>query len=88
EKDIMVIRQQFQDHYSRSKIIYTTEKDAMRLRHANLLSLLDDVPVAYVPIRVVFHNGDAERFDKLVLNYVERDSRSGSLHTTEDQHPA
>ena len=88
EKDIMVIRQQFQDHYSRSKIIYTTEKDAMRLRHANLLSLLDDVPVAYVPIRVAFHNGDAERFDKLVLNYVERDSRSGSFHTTEDQHPA
>lgn len=84
EKDILTVRQTFLDHYSRNKIIYTTEKDAMRLRYANLLSLLDDVPIAYIPIKVVFHNGDAERFEKLVHTYVERDKRSRSIHTAED----
>ncbi len=75
EKDIQLLARAFHDHLARKKVLLTTEKDAMRLGQANLLSLLQGIPVAYVPIRVSFHGEDGRDFDERILRYVEQNKR-------------
>lgn len=72
ENEIIAIVNSFRDHLVRKKLLLTTEKDAMRLRQANLLSLLQEIPAAYIPIRVNFHGEDGKAFDKRILSYVEQ----------------
>lgn len=70
-KDIESIRKKFEDHYARKKVIITTEKDAMRLKGSDLMKIIVDLPVFYLPIEVKFHDTE-ESFDNTILNYVER----------------
>jgi tetraacyldisaccharide-1-P 4'-kinase len=51
-------------------LIVTTEKDAVRLRAANLQPKLAGLPLFYMPVEVAFHGNDKEAFDKLVNEYV------------------
>lgn len=82
--DIKHIRKVYDDHLVRKKVMITTEKDAVRLLSTNLLSLLDDVPLCYIPIRVRFHNEDGKDFDQLILDYVEQDRRDPAIHPKPD----
>lgn len=82
--DIARIRKVFDDHLVRKKVLVTTEKDAVRLLSTNLLSLLGDVPLCYIPIRVRFHNEDGKDFDQMILDYVEQNRREPSLHPKPD----
>lgn len=75
QEDVLQIRKTYEDLYAKKKVIITTEKDAMRLQSNNLLSLLEGIPIAYIPVRVKFHNSDKEKFDRIILNYVEKDLR-------------
>ncbi|MBE0641909.1 MAG: tetraacyldisaccharide 4'-kinase, partial [Bacteroidales bacterium] len=72
ENELQTIVIRFRDHLVRKKLLLTTEKDAMRLRQSNLLSLLQEIPVAYIPIRVSFHGDDGQEFDQRILSYVEQ----------------
>lgn len=72
ENDLKNIRSVYSDHLVRKKILITTEKDAMRLSSSNLLSLLEDIPLAYIPIRIKFHDNDGQAFDEQILAYVEQ----------------
>ncbi len=66
------IRNHFEKTISYSKIIVTTEKDAMRLQDTDLLLHLKGLPVYYLPIEVVFHDLDRAKFDKMVFRYLCR----------------
>ncbi len=66
------LRKQFEGHISHSKIIITTEKDAMRLRSSNAESLLKDLPVYYIPIKVEFQDRDKAHFDELLNTFLRQ----------------
>jgi len=70
--DLDRIIESFNDIFARDKIIYTTEKDAMRLDRPEFSGSLADLPIYYIPIRVNFHKCDDARFDKCVLEYVRK----------------
>jgi tetraacyldisaccharide 4'-kinase len=70
QKDLIGIKETFNNLYSRNKIIVTTEKDAMRIDKPELLEIIKDLPVFYAPIEVDFHKEDKELFNKQILDYV------------------
>lgn len=71
-KDLKKIIDEYQSIISKDKAIFTTEKDATRLDNEMFSSFLDVLPVYYVPVRIKFHDCDEVRFDKLILEYVQK----------------
>ena len=65
--------------FTRNKVIFTTEKDAMRLDKSALGELIKDIPVFYIPIKFEFHNGDSIIFDDQIRKYVEKDKGDKQL---------
>lgn len=74
--DIQKILNIFDAHLSTNKIIVTTEKDKMRLQSAEIKDLLSGYPVFYVPIQVTPHKQDKEKFNKIIINYVNKNQRN------------
>jgi len=70
--DLKKIVGEYQSIISKDKVIFTTEKDATRLDNQKFSSFLDMLPVYYVPVRIKFHDCDEVRFDKLILEYVQK----------------
>ena len=54
----------------KSKVIITTEKDAMRLMNSSFLNKLDDIPVFVLPIKIKFHKEEGTSFNDEILNYI------------------
>jgi tetraacyldisaccharide 4'-kinase len=71
-KDLDNIYKEYQGVISKDKVIFTTEKDATRLDQEAFGSYLDKLPFYYVPIKVNFHDCDEIRFDKMILDYVQK----------------
>ena len=70
KKEILKILEKFDRHLSRNKVIVTTEKDAQRLKIEPFLSLLQSLPVYYVPILSAFHEDKKCPFDeKITKNF-------------------
>lgn len=70
EKDITKILRDFDRHLSPKKAIITTEKDAKRLMLEPFRSMLANVPIYYVPIKVNLHQH--ESFDLTVKGFIEQ----------------
>ncbi len=71
-RDLEKISREFESIISKDKVIFTTEKDATRLDREEFAPVLGALPVYYIPIRVVLHNGDEVKFDKLIQEYVHK----------------
>ena len=71
-RDLDKILREYQGIISKDKVIFTTEKDATRLDREEFASFMEELPFYYVPIRIKFHNCDEIRFDKLILDYVQK----------------
>lgn len=71
-EDLEKISREYQAIISKDKVIFTTEKDATRLDREEFSTYLDVLPVYYIPIRIKFHDCDEVRFDKLILDYVQK----------------
>ncbi|MCX6251341.1 MAG: tetraacyldisaccharide 4'-kinase [Bacteroidetes bacterium] len=71
-KDIESIKRTFEDLPTQKKVIFTTEKDIMRLRSSELNSLLKDLPVYYLPIEIDFHEKDRSDFNKDIFDFIAR----------------
>ncbi len=80
KKDLQMIRKNFEELFTRSKIILTTEKDAMRLIKSPYLSELKNLPVFYIPIEVKLHGTDETEFEQQIIEYVEKNRRNSSVH--------
>ncbi len=70
--DLEKICTHYEETISYSKVIVTTEKDAMRLRDNKLQEYLNDIPVFVLPIEVHFHRPDQENFKKLVHSFLNK----------------
>jgi len=73
--DIVKVQKIFDNIVNPNKIIVTTEKDAMRLAIPGLIKILKKLAVFYIPIEVVFHNGDELEFNKQINDYVKQNQR-------------
>ncbi|MCB2219903.1 MAG: tetraacyldisaccharide 4'-kinase [Bacteroidetes bacterium] len=68
----------------KNKIMVTTEKDMMRLKHPDLLIKLKTLPLCYVPMEIRINKDDREEFDKSILKYVKETRGNNPLHQTKD----
>jgi tetraacyldisaccharide 4'-kinase len=70
EKDFEKIKKVFAEINAVNKIIFTTEKDAMRLKYSKHIAILAGLPIFYIPIEAEIHEQDKVKFDQLILKYV------------------
>ncbi|HNQ61611.1 MAG TPA: tetraacyldisaccharide 4'-kinase [Bacteroidia bacterium] len=70
-RDIRKIQETFDNIANASKIIVTTEKDAMRLRNPEIARMIEHLPIFYIPIEVVIHQ-EEEKFNTLITDYVRQ----------------
>jgi len=85
EKDVKMLRTEFEKHLIKNKIIITTEKDVQRLKKNEIKEFLVDLPIYYVPVSVGFHNNAEKSFDKKILDYVAENSGNDKLHQGENK---
>lgn len=69
KKDVMHVIQK-RAELGEQIIIVTTEKDAMRLLDPELITLLSDQPIYYVPVEVAFHEEGQQSFDQSFMKYL------------------
>lgn len=74
--DLKKIKNQFDTFPTRKKVIFTTEKDLMRLKTPELSNFIKRLPLFYLPITIEFHGDDKGQFDQTILNYVEENTRN------------
>lgn len=66
----------FKRYPDKEKIIVTTEKDAQRLFDVTFKELLLNLPVFYLPIRIVLEADHKKIFDQKLLTYVSDTARN------------
>jgi len=71
EYDLENIRETYSNISGESKIIVTTEKDAVRLWPQRAWFLANNIPIFVQPIRVRFLDNDGEQFDADIIKYIE-----------------
>jgi len=79
-KDLQLITQTYNDAFTRSKIIITTEKDAMRLIKSEYIRELENMPLFYIPIEIKLHGLDKSNFSNQIKKYVRENKRNSSIH--------
>lgn len=70
-KDLVKITETFNNIANQSKIIVTTEKDAMRLRDPEIDPAIKKLPLFFLPIEVFIHQ-EEEKFNKMITDYVRK----------------
>jgi tetraacyldisaccharide 4'-kinase len=66
----------FQQHPAKEKIIVTTEKDAQRLFDVTFKELLLNLPIFFLPIRILIQADRNKAFNQKILTYVSDTSRN------------
>jgi len=79
KKDIANISTAFHELKSPKKYLFTTEKDAVRLRE--ITTFADPVRTAfyYVPVGINFLNDDQIEFDNIIIDYVRKNKRNNRI---------
>ena len=72
--DLKKIKAKFDDIPTRKKVIFTTEKDIMRIKTPELSNFVLRLPLFYLPIEIEFHGNGKDQFDQTIMNYVEKNS--------------
>lgn len=73
--DFIQIKENYNDIYTRNKLLITTEKDAMRMLDPDIREAASELPIYYIPMEIDFHGGDKQIFDETILNYVRENKR-------------
>lgn len=60
-------------------IIVTTEKDTMRILELKTLSKEVRENIYFLPIHIEFLQGDEEKFNQIILDYVQKNTRNNRL---------
>lgn len=69
-QEIQQIIDQFKQLNGQNNIIITTEKDAARLQHPSIKTLLQNLPVYILPIEIKFHNSPDFDFDNIICSAI------------------
>lgn len=80
QRDINEILKEYNDMEGEDRFIFTTEKDAMRLRKFTNIDREIKNRMFYVPIETEFLNEDTETFNNQILKYVRNNKRNSILH--------
>jgi tetraacyldisaccharide 4'-kinase len=78
--DLEKVKKLYTEMTFQNKIILTTEKDAMRLQTHEFKTILDGLPVFYIPIEVDFHDKDKNDFNERIIHYVRTNQQHSSIH--------
>lgn len=79
-EDLNRIMQRFYALKSENKIIITTEKDSMRLKHREDLDDSFKNSLYYLPMQVKFLDNEEKEFNKKILKYVGENKSNRELH--------
>jgi tetraacyldisaccharide 4'-kinase len=80
ERDVNQILQSFNKMEGRDKFIFTTEKDAMRLRKFSNIDEEIKNRMFSIPVEIEFQNEDTENFNNQILKYVNSNKRDSILY--------
>jgi len=75
EKDLLGLRDAFHSFDPPPNAILITEKDTARLHNGPLLSMLKDLPVFMLPIRLDWHGEDERQFNQLIEQHAASHKR-------------
>lgn len=78
-KDIKTIEQRFVKYQGQNPLIFTTEKDAMRLRDENFPEFIQS-QFYYIPLKIKFLDHEGKSFDKIIVGYVKDNRSNRELH--------
>jgi tetraacyldisaccharide 4'-kinase len=79
EKDLINITTAYNDLKSSVRYLFTTEKDAVRLREFTNIAEPFRSAFYYVPIGIFFLNEDKDEFDNLIIDYVRKNHRNNRV---------
>jgi tetraacyldisaccharide 4'-kinase len=79
EKDIISISLAYNDLKSPKKYLFTTEKDAVRLREFTNFTEQVRSGFYYIPVGIDFLNNDKDEFDNLIIDYVRKNKRNNRI---------
>jgi tetraacyldisaccharide 4'-kinase len=79
ERDLADITTAFNNLKSSARYLFTTEKDAVRLREFTNIAEPIKSALFYVPIGIHFLNDDKEEFDNLIIDYVRKNHRNNRI---------
>ena len=82
-EDVNAIIANFERIKNPNKIIVTTEKDAIRLKELQALSMQLKNVLYFLPVKITFL-GDQESFNKRILGYVGENKSNRRLHKKKD----
>jgi len=68
-REVREIAAQLQEAGNKKMMLLTTEKDAVKLKNNPETALLEDLPVFYLPVRMVFIENGPE-FDQLIIEQI------------------
>jgi tetraacyldisaccharide 4'-kinase len=74
------ILQTYRNLEGKDPYIFTTEKDAMRLRKFGNIDEDIKSRMFYIPIEIEFQNEDTDSFNQQILKYVNNNKRDSILH--------
>jgi tetraacyldisaccharide 4'-kinase len=76
EKDLNEIADSFMSLTSKTRYLFTTEKDAIRLRE--FINIAEPIRSLffYLPVGIYFLNEDKDEFDNLIIDYVRKNHRN------------
>ncbi len=84
EKDLERILRTYREMEGEEKIIFTTEKDAMRLSRFTDIDASIRERMYYVRVGIDILNDDRENFNTHIRNYVRNNKRNSILHKKQD----
>jgi tetraacyldisaccharide 4'-kinase len=79
EKDLLEISSAYNDLKSETRYLFTTEKDAVRLREFTNIAEPIRSAFYYIPIGIFFLNEDQDEFDNLIIDYVRKNHRNNRI---------
>lgn len=85
-KDLLLVKQRFEQMEGNKKLIITTEKDATRLiGHPQLDEELKK-SIYVLPVEIKILQNQQENFNENIIKYVRANSRNSILHQSKDAH--
>ena len=79
EKDLLSISTAYNNLKTEKKYLFTTEKDAIRLREFTNIAEPIRSALFYIPIGIYFLNEDQEEFDNMIIEYVRKNHRNNRI---------
>jgi tetraacyldisaccharide 4'-kinase len=79
EKDLTRISTAYNELKSPVKYLFTTEKDAVRLREFTNIAEPIKSAFFYIPVGIHFLNDDKNEFDNMIVDYVRKNKRNNRI---------